>query len=224
LKNSKDYRAFLKHRENLYKFLNRIYQLEVDSELLKKLKNLTFPVNCEDSELKEGYLLLNSYLEKCSDDSDTLTDLAADYARVFMGAGLPKNSGAYPYASFYTSPKRILMQEARDQAVSAFSSEGLCKDSKAGNFPEDHVALLLEFMSFLCGTSTEKYGKSNDQEWQSEFKKQHTFLKENLVNWIPDFCCDLASYSETSFYQGIAKITNSWIRMDFNTLDCLVNK
>lgn len=224
MKNSKEYTDFLKHRESLYKFLNRIYQLEVDVDLLKKLKNLTFPVNCEDSELKEGYLLLNSYLEKCSEDSDPLTELAVDYARVFLGAGISTNSAAYPYASIYTSPKRILMQEARDQAVSAFSSEGLCKDSEAGYFPEDHLALLLEFMSYLCGTSTEKYANSNDNEWQTELKKQHTFMNDNLVNWIPDFCSDIERYSQTSFYQGIAKVTNSWIRMDFNTLDCLVNK
>ena len=200
-----DYVIHMEHRDLLYRFLSRIYQSEVDEGLLQQLQQLVFPEDCGDPELEEGYKLIKSYLDNCPPDA--ATDLAVDYARVFLGAGLSKNSGAYPYASFYTSPKHILMQEARDDAVAAYASEGLCKDRSIGNFPEDHLALMLEFMAFLC---------------RKELPKQLSFLRNNLLNWIPDFCADLERYAETSFYRGIAKITNSWLRMDCDTIAGLV--
>ena len=48
-------------------------------------------------------------------DGTVLTELAVDYVRAFIGSGNDGFSAAYPYESVYTSPKRLMMQDARDE-------------------------------------------------------------------------------------------------------------
>ena len=49
---------------------------------------------------------------------NSVTDLAVDYVRTFIGHGVDAFSAAYPFESVYTSEKRLLMQEgARDEVL-----------------------------------------------------------------------------------------------------------
>ena len=73
----------------------------------------------------EGYRLLATYLSNTWDNS--VTDLAIDYVRVFIGHGIDAFSAAYPFESVYTSEKRLLMQEARDEVLAIYRSAGLDK-------------------------------------------------------------------------------------------------
>ena len=50
-------------------------------------------------------------------DGTVLTELAVDYVRAFIGSGNDGFSAAYPYESVYTSPKRLMMQDARDEVL-----------------------------------------------------------------------------------------------------------
>ena len=45
--------------------------------------------------------------------------------RAFIGHGIDAYSAAYPFESVYTSPKRLMMQEARDEVLAVYRSEGL---------------------------------------------------------------------------------------------------
>lgn len=57
-------------------------------------------------------------------------------------------SAAYPFESVHTSPKRLMMQEARDEVLAVYRSEGLDK-LPSWKESEDHIALELEFMAVL---------------------------------------------------------------------------
>ena len=63
-----------------------------------------------EPDLVEGYKEIEEYLENINEDS--INELAADYARTFLGAGLSNGSAAFPYESVYTSKDRIVMQDA----------------------------------------------------------------------------------------------------------------
>ena len=91
-------------RAATYGLLSRLYRVEVDQPLLDELRSMRFPAKTGNENVDEGYRLLATYLSNTWDNS--VTDLAIDYVRVFIGHGIDAFSAAYPFESVYTSEKR----------------------------------------------------------------------------------------------------------------------
>ena len=64
-------------REELYKFLARVYRREVDQKLLDTIRSLEIRSNA--SELPEALKVIR---ESATNSDDPLTDFAVDYARI----------------------------------------------------------------------------------------------------------------------------------------------
>ncbi|MBR4869965.1 MAG: molecular chaperone TorD family protein [Oscillospiraceae bacterium] len=92
-------------RANFYRFLSRVYLLEVDETLWNAMQNMTFPVDAAEGDMKAGFELMRGYLDANakSDLAAVLDDLAVDYARIFLSAGVAQGKAAFPYESVYTS-------------------------------------------------------------------------------------------------------------------------
>lgn len=90
----------LQTRCTFYAFLARILRTEADQQLLEALNGISFPEKSGDPVLDAGYAALTRW--KTAPGSDPLTELAVDYARVFLGAGVAGKDAAYPYESVYT--------------------------------------------------------------------------------------------------------------------------
>ncbi len=207
-----EHSELMSNRESFYRFLGRLYKVEVDQALLDRMKCLRFPVECGETELAEGYRMLENYLAR--PEPDALTDLAVDFAKVFLGAGIADETAvAYPYESVYTSPDRLIMQDARDQVVAAYRSKGLDK-AEALDVPEDHIALELEFMACLCREAQDLVAADDGQPVSGGIKEQRDFLVQHLLNWVPAFCADVQKFAETDFYKAVAKITNGYLNME----------
>ncbi|MDF3000720.1 MAG: asrA1 [Bacillota bacterium] len=203
----------MENREKLYRFLSSIYQKEVDRALLTQMKAMTFPSEAEAPSLTEGYRMLKDYLDQIDErkariPEDEVTDLAADYAKIFLAAGISQGSAAFPYESVYTSPERIIMQDAWETVRKLYESVGLIKNVETSGLFEDHIALELEFMAFLCEES------HRDPDCSDWLIKQREFLRDHLLNWVPSFTADVNQYADTAFYKGIAKITEGFLRFD----------
>ncbi|SDE38575.1 TorD/DmsD family molecular chaperone [Sporomusa acidovorans] len=216
-----EYSAIMENRENLYRFLGRLYKVEVDQALLDQLEGLCFPVECGEDELAAGYRLLAGYCQQLT--GDPLTDLAVDYARVFLGAGIAGNEAAYPYESVYTSPKRLIMQEARDQVMAAYRAKGLSK-LETLDVPEDHIALELEFMAYLCQETQQALSRRDWPAVATCLKEQRDFFVQHLLNWVPAFCADIEKYGETKFYKAVAKITKGYLRLERTLMEELIEE
>jgi anaerobic sulfite reductase subunit A len=215
-----EYSALIANRENLYRLLGRIYKVEVDQPLLNQLKGMCFPAESGEVGLGKGYRMLEEYLRHPG--WDPLTDLAVDYAKVFLGAGMiSENAAAYPYESVYTSPKRLIMQDARDQVVAAYRAKGMNK-AETLDFPEDHIALELEFMAYMCH---ETQHVLITQDWATVaccFKEQMDFLTQHLLNWVPVFCADVEKFAGTEFYKAVAQITKGYLRLECVILEDMI--
>jgi anaerobic sulfite reductase subunit A len=180
---------------------------------------MQFPSEDEADDLGEGYRLLESYFQ--APGADPLTDLAVDYARVFLGAGIAEGITAYPYESVYTSEERLIMQDARDLALAAYRAKGLEK-IEAMKIPEDHIALELEFMGKLCRESREALSELNNNTAANSLVEQKIFLEQHLLNWISAFCADIEKCAASDFYKALAKITRAFLRMDHAVLEELI--
>ena len=106
-----------------YGLLARLFRVEIDEALLKELRGMRFPAKTGNDEVDKGYRLFAKYLSNAWENS--LAELAVDYARVFIGHGIDAFSAAYPFESVYTSEKRLLMQDARDEVLAIYHSMGL---------------------------------------------------------------------------------------------------
>jgi len=215
-----DLEQLLANRCSMYTFLARIYRSEVDAELLSQMRGMDLSAPVDDPEIREGYQRLESYLERC--DASTLTDLAVDYARVFLGAGLREKEGAHPYESVYTSPERLVMQEARDKVLELYREEGLGRSETVVE-PEDHLSLELEFMNHLCRQTRHALGAGDGPGVLKYLHKQQEFLREHLLSWVPAFADDVQRFACEDFYPAVAKITTGYLRLEQELIADLID-
>ncbi len=180
-------------RIDMYHLLSRLYKKEVDEKLFNSLALINFPNEGED-EFALGFKLIASFIDEEKFDLEkTLDCLAADFAKVFLGAGIKDANAAYPFESVYTSKKKLVMQEAWEEVRSIYGEHQVVLDSNDGEFLEDHIGCELEFMAFLIKESASS-------------KEQLDFLKEHL-SWVEKFASDVEGQADTKFYKGLAKIT-----------------
>ena len=152
-------------RSAVYRLLARLYRVEVDA----------------------GYRTIATYLSGA--DAHAITDLAVDYVRAFIGHGIDAYSAAYPFESVYTSPKRLMMQEARDEVLAVYRSEGLDK-LPTWKEAEDHIALELEFMAAL-GDRIVAAAEADD----------------------------LRRFAQCGLYQGLASLTDGFLQVEEEFFD-----
>ena len=198
-------------RAKAYGLLSRLYAKEVDDELLEQLRKTAFPVHSGSVLTDEGNRLMATYLSNIW--SGTLQELAVDYVHAFIGSGMDAFSAAYPYESVYTSPKRLMMQEARDEVLAIYHAYGLDKSSEWEE-SEDHVAAELEFMQVLCARTTEALKAGDEDKAAQLLQTQKNFLEDHLASWTPMMTVDIRRLAKTKFYLGLADLTDGFLAED----------
>lgn len=203
-----------KNRAGLYSFLSRIYRQEMDKELLENMKS-SKPLNIDDAEMACACNKLRKILERGPINEEYVENLEADYASLFLGIG---RYPVHPYESVYLSEDRVIMGESRDDVLRMYFREGL---QKVDSFkePEDHIAVELEFMAFLCGQLQEALSRGTKDTGQRLIEVQKDFFEKHLKSWVPEFCDDIVMHaSQYDFYQAMANITKRYILLEETTL------
>ena len=195
----------------MYGLLSRLYRVEVDPVFLKQLRAMKFPAATGNDAMDKGYRQLAGYLAHA--DAGTLTELAVDYVRAFIGHGIDGHAAAYPFESVYRSEKRLLMQGARDEVLALYRSEGVDKaaDWKDG---EDHVALELEFMKTLAERAAKALREGDDAEAARLLAVQRAFLDDHLRKLLPMFTRDMGIFAKTDLYLGLANLTKGFLQVE----------
>lgn len=210
----------LQGRMATYQFLSRLYRSEVDQKLYGDLVVMRYPTNTGDDLVDKGYRMIRDYLSQA--DATVLTELAVDYVRAFIGSGISGFSAAYPYESVYTSPKRLMMQDARDEVLVLYRAAGLEKQEswKEG---EDHIALELEFEQILIERTISAYEAGQEEACIKLLLQQRNFLEDHLLAWYPMMADDMTRFPKTDFYKGLGKLTSGFLRSDLALLNEILN-
>lgn len=211
-----DLAEVLRGRMATYQFLSRLFRVEVDRRLYDTLVSMRFPTNTGNELVDEGYRMIVGYLSRA--DATVLTELAVDYVRAFIGSGNDGYSAAYPFESVYTSPKRLMMQDARDEVLVLYHAAGLDKqeDWKEG---EDHIALELEFEQIIAERALKAYEAGDENTCARCLLQQKNFLEDHLLAWYPMMAEDLQKYPQTDFYRGLGKLTSGFLQNDLEFLN-----
>jgi TorA maturation chaperone TorD len=209
----------ISNRAGMYGFLARLYRDEVDRQLLDRIAGMDFLIKFDLPEITEGFRKLKDCLDHRNEN--TIFDLATDYAGIFIVAG-GKGDCAYPYESVYSSPQKLVMQDARDQVLKLYRENGLDKSPESIE-SEDHIAVELEFMSYLCHRISGALTADDKDLALSILKKQRSFLEEHLLNWVPAFCRDIERIAAGDFYKAMAKITAGYLHLEQEVIGELMN-
>jgi putative dimethyl sulfoxide reductase chaperone len=206
-------------RAATYGLLARLFRVEIDEELLKELRSMRFPAKTGNDDIDKGYRLFAKYLSNTWENS--ITELAVDYSRVFIGHGVDAFSAAYPFESVYTSEKRLLMQDARDEVLAIYRSCGLDKQDswKEG---EDHIALELEFEHVLANRTVEALKKGDEDSAIGLLTTQKNFLEDHLGSWVGMLVVDMKRFAKTDLYMGLAYLVDGFIATDQAFLEDLL--
>ena len=220
-------------REDLYSFLARVFLVEVDNEFLTTINAIQPTIESlvteqDGTELKKTSMSLTEFSRKAtelpSDDrAKLLSDLAAEYASLFLAAGqLGGRRIVIPFESaYFTTPPRMFGDQYHE-VVDAFKSVGY---EKPKNFldPEDHIAPELDFMAHmseqirLC-IKEEKYDYAIGY-----LKLQKEFLREHLLRWVGKLCSAILQVAQSEFYRSIATLTNCFVTMDEHIIDHMMD-
>ncbi|MCD8200058.1 MAG: molecular chaperone TorD family protein [Coriobacteriaceae bacterium] len=201
-------------RVNMYGLLSRLFRSEIDLDELHELQKMHFPTATGNAMIDEGYRDLYEYLKVAWEDS--VTELRIDYVRTFIGHGVNGYSAAYPFESVYTSERRLLMQGARKEVLAEFRKNHLKKDKWTEG--EDHIALELEFIQRLSMRTIEALKKDDEDDAIEQIRRQYEFLQAHINNWLPMMTADMLKFSQTGFYQGLAKLALAYTEDDEGVL------
>lgn len=204
-------------RANYYRFLARLLYEELTTELIDELAQglsiLPLPEEEEstDRALAIGMNKMAKYAQRAN--KDTITESKCDYARIFLGAGQVKKLAVSPYESVYTSPDRLLMQDARDAVFKLYRAESIAI-ADSYNMPEDHIAFLFQFAGHLLDKQAEGI-LANDAKADERYEKlAREFVADHLADWVTRFCDEAMPSAKTSFYQGLLQCVRAWVVLE----------
>jgi TorA maturation chaperone TorD len=145
---------------------------------------------------------LKDALEKIDMASDSeLEDLLWEYTRLFIG---PYKLPCPPWESVYTSPKRLMMQEAYDEVRDYYNKAGLTVNNQG--IMADHIGAELNFLAVVL-----QKAHSDPKKEQYYRDLIEGFLDEHVIKWIPQFARDMEDAADLLFYKTLARVTRSMI-------------
>ena len=217
------------NRRLVYAFLSRMYEKEVTVELLKELSSEGSSImrigdlmELDDDGFRKGFGMLARYLRSVSgrDLNEVKLELAVEYANLFLGV---KGKPSHPSESVYTSEDQTMYQEARDKVMRAYWNAGVDK-VKEYTEPEDHIAIELQFMEYLCRKTVEALEKNETEEAKRLLQIQKEFIDDHLSSWVSGLTKDVLEAAEGDFYKGIAYITNAFVELERNSVRDLIEE
>ena len=143
--------------------------------------------------------------EACRRMDDSLKEndqeaLLVDYSALFLG---PFNAPAQPYGSVYLEQERRLMGDSTMDVQRVYAEAGVKQETDDG--PPDHIAIELEFMSFLEGKIIQAIREGNQAEQADYAAIQARFFNRLLASWAPTLGKALVHYADLEFYRSLGQ-------------------
>ena len=134
-------------------------------------------------------------------------ELLVEYSRLFIG---PFGMDAPPYGSVYLDGERRVMGDSTMEIIRTYRNEGLSGSADDRELP-DHVAVELEFMSYLVFEEIKAMEKADLRAAVEAVEKQERFSDEFLRRWVPPFCERVKENTENGFYTALAQCASTFI-------------
>ena len=199
----------LTSRRVLYGILQAQY-----SYPLSRLKIEPFlELRSERRGLEQELASLRKTLAEVTDWEAFVEHLNIEYTRLFEGPG---QAPAPPYASFYLNDGRLMGPETL--AVRRKYIQWGVASVHMGRMPDDHIALELAFMSYLCGEASDSLAREEEGRWKALIEAHTDFLRNHLLTWAPRFCSNMLSATQDAFFANLSRLTQAYLEDDIESL------
>lgn len=141
-------------------------------------------------------------------------ELLVEYSRLFLG---PFKLVAPPYGSVWLDQARTVMGASTSRVAACYRSHGL---QLADDFHElpDHLAVELEFLSFLCFKEYESVQKNDMTEAKHLRAARQEFITTFLLPWLRPFKEAISTDGEAPFYTAVACCAYKLVKADLTQL------
>lgn len=163
-------------------------------EVLQALKTVLFLIDEKDNDILAPLRILDQ-IHSDEVDMKWSDRIQADFTRVIYG---PEKLTVFPYESIAVSGEKQLMQPQTYDIRKIYLQAGLAVE-KFDSLPDDFIAVELEFAYILLERILKKYQLGDDEGWIQEFEKFKAFLEDHILNWIPNFCREVANQCREPF-------------------------
>lgn len=194
-----------KMKSDCYRFLSACF-CEPQKNLFREehlLNNLTMNLQQTSPGAAVFSALMEENIRQYSDE-----ELAVEYAKLFLG---PFEIKAPPYGSLYLDGERRVMGDSTMDVIRFYEGAGLSGSKDCRDLP-DHIAVELEFMSYLIYKEIEALEKSDFKTALNMVSKLEQFLDRFLGSWIVPFCEKIKESTDNGFYAALADCASSFVR------------
>jgi len=214
-------------RETVYAFLSRGFKAEVDCTYLTTMEEIQ-PIlevlsdSQKGEDMIKGYKLLRKFTAhvnslKDGERQDFMTDLAAEYASLFLGVG---QNPVHLMESVYLGKDHLLYEKPYHEILAAYRSLGFEKE-KGFPEPEDHVAVEFEFMANMCRWTIRSLECSDVRNAITYLNLQKEFLNDHILAWAPEMSKRLRETATSDLYKALAHLTKGFVMLDGEVTDHL---
>lgn len=211
----------LEDRAQTYLFFSHVFFKELTSEVIDELAREEFPQDTGNENLNAGYKMLERYFAFRA--SDARLQLANEYARIFLGAGVygTDKSIAAPYESVFEGELGIMMEGPRDEVRSYFAQDGFVVNPELKE-PDDHIAFEFEYLSSMNERALELLDAGDVMAVAANVKRQHSFCEQHILNWLPKLNARAQEYAKTTFYLGLMLVAQGYVEVQQQLVDDIV--
>ena len=126
-------------------------------------------------------------------------ELLVEYSGLFLG---PFGAPAHPYGSVYLEQERKLMGDSTMEVLKLYAQSGVTYE---GDEPPYHIAIELEFMSFLEGKIAQAISESNQADLADFSAIRSRFFNRLLASWAPILGNILKEQATLAFYRDLGE-------------------
>lgn len=212
---------YLQAGETTYRLLSQMLFRELNAEAIEALRGQDWPRDTGNEHLDRGYGQVRRFFSFAS--TDIRTQLAVEYARVFLAAGVfsQDEATAVPYESVFTSEGHLMMQESRDDVVRRYAADGFAVNPDIHE-PEDHLSFELEYLAHMSGRALAALEHDDLATVRANLQRQREFIDAHLLNWIGDLHDVAEAYAKTTFYTGMLLVAQGALEQSRELLDDVV--
>ncbi len=201
-------------RQALYRLFGALF-LYADADRLAKLRAAAGGLRQEGNLWGEAAFSspLQELLEVLSQlTGETTGRIEEEYVRLFLA-----KPAAPPYESYYLDPEGQSRARIANQLEREYAQAGLALSPALKDLP-DHIAVELEFMSFLCGQEAEAWEAEALEGGTRARERQRSFLGQHLGRWFPAFARRVREAAPGGLYAVVAEVAYAFLRHELDHL------
>lgn len=201
----------LAHRAYRYALLHLVFGAEPNTELVGKVFSKETREAFTETDSIANYL--DEHASQAADPS-FLENLNASYRAMFYAMD---SSNVVAWESPYLDENGMLFQESTLDVREFYHQAGL-KLQAEKQFPDDHIAAMMDFLARLSSSSYERFADGLDKEVAEIFKTQRAFMEKHLLHWLPKFSEQVVENDKHGLYAAFAQGMKEFVEDDYRLL------